>query len=607
MSTSTTTPKATAAAQEAPRLSPPTSDDSGAVFGRLMGYVGGRGRRGRFWTGIGLRALSVVALTAIPAFTGAAVNAMRASALDDLRLWVVAAAVAAVAYMVLAAVAEYVITRLATQATTQLQRDLFGRMQQLSLSFFDRQPVGQLLSRITNDTEAVATFNENAVSQMMRGAFQILLIVLLMFLTNWRLTLAALSVVPVLLLVAAGVARAAGPAYARLQEQLGDLSGFQEETVTGHRVLISSRRQDWARDRHDDLAGAVFETGSRATFTGLLQFPVTMALTTVQMVVVLVTGGLLAADGQADVGEVIAFVGLAALLAQPLSDLANLATTTLSAVAAGRRVFEIIDSRPTVVDAPGAVPYRYEGGRVEFRNVDFSYVPGRQILYDNTFTAQPGQKIGICGPTGAGKSTIINILTRYYDVDAGEIVIDGQPLLSVTTDSLRANVGMVLQEAFLFSDTVMNNLKYARAGATDDDCIAAAREANAHEFIEALPAGYQTMLVERGANLSQGQRQMLTIARAMVAKPRILVLDEATSNVDTRTEKLIQEGLRRLMAGTTSFVIAHRLSTIADAEAILVVDAGRIVEQGTHDQLLAAQGLYHRLWFSQFKSKASGA
>jgi ABC-type multidrug transport system fused ATPase/permease subunit len=584
-------------------LRPPKGPAARGVFGRLLGYVGGRGHRAPFWTGVVLRALSVIALTAIPAFTGAAINAMKAGNLSDLHGWVVAAAVAAVAYLLLAGSAELIITRLATGATMRLQRDMFGSMQRLSLSFFDRQPVGQLLSRVTNDTEAVATFNENAVSQMMRGAFQVLLIVVLMFFTNWRLTLAALSIVPVLLLVAAGVARAAGPAYARLQEQLGDLSAFHEETISGHRVIISARRQDWATQQHDELAGTVFETGSKATFMGLLQFPVTMALTTVQMVLVLVTGGLLAADGQADVGEVIAFVGLAALLAQPLSDLANLATTTLSAVAAGRRVLEIVDDEPTVVDEPGAQPLHFEGGRVEFRDVDFSYVPGRRILHDNSFVAEPGQKIGICGPTGAGKSTIINILTRYYDVDAGEIRIDDQPLPSITVESLRANVGMVLQEAFLFSDTILNNLRFARDGATDEECIAAAREANAHEFIERLPDGYDTMLVERGANLSQGQRQMLTIARAMVARPRILILDEATSNVDTRTERLIQEGLRRLMSGTTSFVIAHRLSTIADADRILVVDAGRIVEQGTHDELLAGTGLYNRLWFSQFKGK----
>lgn len=587
------------------RLVPPRATDERGVIGRLFSYVAGRGSQLAFWSAVVLRALSVVALTAVPAVTGAAVNAMRSSDLPALRRWVVVAAVSALLYVLLAGVSELVMTRLATSATMRLQRDMFGTMQRLSLGFFDRQPVGQLLSRVTNDTESVATFNENAVSQIMRGTFQILLTVILMLVTNWRLTLAALSVVPVLLLVAAGVARAAGPAYARLQEQLGDLSGFQEETISGHGVLISTRRQDWADEQHRVAAGEVFETASHATFTGLLQFPATMAMTTVQMVVVLVTGGLLAADGQADVGEVIAFVGLAGLLASPLSDLANLATTTLAAAAAGRRVLEIVDDTPTVVDAPDAAPLRFEDGKVEFRHVDFSYVPGRRILHDNSFTALPGQKIGICGPTGAGKSTIINILTRYYDVDAGEILVDDQPLSEVTIASLRSNVGMVLQEAFLFSDTIMNNLRYAREGATDEECIEAATQANAHHFIEILPDGYDTMLVERGANLSQGQRQMLTIARAMVARPRILILDEATSNVDTRTERLIQEGLRRLMSGTTSFVIAHRLSTISDADAILVVDKGRIVEQGRHDDLLAQDGLYRRLWYSQFKTQAS--
>jgi ATP-binding cassette subfamily B protein len=228
------------------------------------------------------------------------------------------------------------------------------------------------------------------------------------------------------------------------------------------------------------------------------------------------------------------------------------------------------------------------------------------VLHDNTFEALPGQKIGLCGPTGAGKSTIINILTRYYDIDSGQILIDGQDLTTLAQDSLREQIGVVLQEAFLFSDTVMNNLKYARANATDEECIEAAKEANAHEFIMNLPQGYDTMLTERGANLSQGQRQMITIARAMVAQPKVLVLDEATSNVDTRTEKLIQEGLARLMEGRTSFVIAHRLSTIRDSAKILVINGGEIVEQGPHDELMAMKGFYYTLYMSQFKGKAPG-
>lgn len=584
-------------------LEPPRADDSGAVLARLLSYVGGRGRRLRFWSAVALRAVSVVALTSIPAATGGAVNAMSASPanLEDLRAWVMSAACAVVVFAISSYIAERMFARLATDATQRLQRDMFDRMQELSLSFFDRRPVGQLMSRVSNDTEVVATFNETAVSAMLRSVFQVLLIIVLMFFTNWRLTLAALVVVPVLVVVVLAIARVTLPAFTLMQEQLGDLSGFQEETISGHRVIISSGRQQWAKDGSAQRSGEVFQTGSKATFTALLQFPATQTLTVVQMVVVLVTGGVLSADGQADIGEVIAFVGMAGLLAAPLSDLSNLATSTLSAIAAGRRVFEIIDEVPEIVDAPDATDYDFRGGRVEFVDVDFSYVPGRQILRHNSFTALPGQKIGICGPTGAGKSTIINILTRYYDIDSGAVLLDGQPLQTLRVHSVRDQVGMVLQEAFLFSDTVMANLLYARADATPEHVVEAARQANAHDFIMDLPQGYDTPLTERGANLSQGQRQMLTIARAMVADPSILILDEATSNVDTRTEALIQQGLRRLMSGRTSFVIAHRLSTIADADRILVVDEGRIIESGTHDELLAAGGFYHRLWFSQFR------
>jgi ATP-binding cassette subfamily B protein len=299
-----------------------------------------------------------------------------------------------------------------------------------------------------------------------------------------------------------------------------------------------------------------------------------------------------------------AFSGYSALLASPLGQIANLITNALNASAGGERVFKIIDEKPTVKDAPGAVDYEFKGGHIEFKDVDFSYVPGRKILRKNTFVVQPGEKIGICGPTGAGKSTLINILTRYYDIDSGTILIDGQDLSTLTQKSLRRKVGVVLQEAFLFTDTVMNNLKYAREGATDDECIEAARKANAHDFITNLPQGYDTLLTERGANLSQGQRQMITIARAMVADPKMLILDEATSNVDTRTEKLIQDGMRSLMEGKTSFSIAHRLATIRDSAKIMVLNGGEIVEYAPHDELMAKKGFYYALYMSQFKGKA---
>jgi ATP-binding cassette subfamily B protein len=389
-----------------------------------------------------------------------------------------------------------------------------------------------------------------------------------------------------------------------MQEELGSLSGFQEESLSGHKVIISKRQQDWADGKNDALADSLYEVGSKAFFTSLLQYPLTQALSLIQIVLVMVVGALMVVGGETDLGTVIAFAGYAALLTKPLSEIANLTSTTLNAAAGGRRVFTIIDEQPTVKDAPDASEYEFKGGHIECIDVDFSYVPGRKILRQNTFNVRPGEAIGICGPTGAGKSTLINILTRYYDIDSGTVLIDGQDLSKLTQDSLRQQVGVVLQEAFLFTDTVMNNLKYARAGATDEECIEAAKEANAHEFIMNLPQGYDTMLTERGANLSQGQRQMITIARAMVAQPKIMILDEATSNVDTRTEKLIQEGLRKLMEGKTSFSIAHRLATIRDSAKIMVLNGGEIVEYASHDELMAAKGFYYALYMSQFKGKA---
>jgi ABC-type multidrug transport system fused ATPase/permease subunit len=581
-------------------------DDTLQIISKLMNYMAGWTKRAKFILAVVVRVIALIGLIFLPFLTGEAINVLQNQngSVAELQRWVIYALTAGGVFIVMTFFAERMFADLATQGLQGLQTHLFSHMQTLSLNFFDRQPIGELLSRITNDTEVVSLFYEQAVGPIIRASITIILAFIIMLIIDWRLTIVALLIVPVILILTNVIERISTPAFAKLQEELGTMSGFQEESLSGHKVIISKRRQDWADEVNDGLAANLYEVGSKAFFTSLLQYPLTQSLASIQIALVMVVGALMVVGGQILLGTVIAFAGYSALLTRPLSEIANLTSTTLNAVAGGRRVFSIIAEEPTVKDAPDATAYEFKGGHVECIDVDFSYVPGRKILRKNTFAVQPGEPIGICGPTGAGKSTLINILTRYYDIDSGQILIDGQDLAKLTQESLRNQIGVVLQEAFLFSDTVMNNLKYARKGATDEECIEAAKDANAHDFITNLPEGYDTKLTERGANLSQGQRQMITIARAMVAQPRMMILDEATSNVDTRTEKLIQEGMRKLMEGKTSFSIAHRLATIRGSSKIMVLNGGKIVEYAPHDELMAKKGFYYALYMSQFKGKA---
>ncbi len=583
--------------------------DTIGTLRRLMSYMlAGNGRSRFIWATI-LRFVAVTALVSTPYITGQAMNVLTepGGTTDDLVRWGTYGIVAGVLYVGFSLFADRMFADLATRGLKNLQTHLFSHLQKLSMGFFFRTPVGELLSRINNDAEAVAVFYEQGVAQLLRAVITLAMALGVMLLINVQLTLVALSIVPFVMLGMWLITRVASPAFAKMQEEMGTASGFQEETLAGHKVIISARRQDWADAENEENAAAVFAVASKALFVSLIQFPLTMTLTYVQIVLVFVVGAFMVSLGDVSLGTVLAFAGYSAMMASPLSQISNLVSNALNAVAGGDRVFQVIDQRPDIEDASDAVAYEFKGGHIEFQNVDFGYVPGRLILKDNTFEVQAGEKIGICGPTGAGKSTIINILTRYYDISAGRILIDGQDLSTLNRASLRKQVGAVLQEAFLFTDTVMNNLKYAREDATDDECIEAAKKANAHEFISHLPDGYDTMLVERGANLSQGQRQMITIARAMVANPKIMILDEATSNVDTRTEKLIQDGLRNLMEGKTSFSIAHRLATIRDSSRIMVVNGGEIMEMASHDDLMAERDFYYSLYMSQFKGAAPHA
>jgi ATP-binding cassette subfamily B protein len=490
-------------------------DDTGKILGRLLHYMTGEKQRGKFYLAMVARFIAVAGLVSLPFLTGEAINTISepGGTIAVLWNWLILAFIAGAVYLTLSVIAERLFADLATKALYKLQVALFDHIQSLSLNFYDRQPIGELMSRVTNDTEVISLFYESAVSPIIRALIQVLLILTAMLLISWPLTIVAVLIIPVMLIVTYVIMRISTPAFAKLQEELGSLSGFQEESISGYKAIISNRQQTWADKKNEDLAVGVFDVGTKAFFTSLLQYPLTQSFSMVQIVLVMVVGSFAVMAGKMPLGTVIAFASYTSLLIRPLSEIANLTSTTLNSVAGGRRVFSIMDEEPQIEDAPDAVPFEFKGGQVNFEDVDFSYIPGRKILKHNTFDAKPGQKIGICGPTGAGKSTIINILTRYYEIDSGIILIDGQDLRTLTQDSLRTQIGTVLQEAFLFSDTVMANLMYARKGATEEECIEAAKKANAHEFIEHLPQGYNTMLTERGANLSQGQRQMLTIAR----------------------------------------------------------------------------------------------
>lgn len=573
---------------------------------RLLGYV--LHRRGRFFLVIALLFTSVLLAALLPYLMGRAVDLIGANG-DRGELGAIALTIAGAAllYWLCAWQSNRTIQFLAQDALFRLRTELFDHIQSLSLNFYDRQPIGEIMSRATNDIDTIDSFFSRGLNQLMTSLMMIVVVVTVMFILNVTLAVITLVTMPLMLGVALFMGRIAGPAFAQLQAKLSDANGFMEEALAGNRTILAYGQQRQSGDSLEDLSVGVRDTGAKAMLASLSVTPIVNVAQNSQQAIIALVGSIMAIQGEFGFGTVLTFITYSGQLQTPVQQLGQIYNTILQAAAGAARVFAVLDEGPTVKDAPGARDLQLRGGHVVFDNVDFSYVKGRKVLRGNSFEAKPGQKIGLCGPTGAGKSTIINILTRYYDVDSGTITIDGQNIATLTQASLRQQIGAVLQEAFLFSDTVMNNLKYAREGATDAECIAAAKEANAHEFILQLPQGYETVLTERGANLSQGQRQMLTIARAMIANPKMLILDEATSNVDTRTEKLIQGGLQRLMEGKTSFVIAHRLSTIRDSARILAIKDGVIVEQGTHEELMAARGLYYDLYMTQFRVRPEAA
>jgi len=499
----------------------------------------------------------------------------------------------------------YITATVAQKVLRALRRDLFEHLQVLSLSFFDRQTHGELMSRLTNDIDAINQALSQNATQLVTSLLSVAGILIATFVLNAWLALATLAVFPLMVILTLAVAKRTRKHYRKLQQNLGQLNGLMEETLSGQRVVLAFAQEEASIADFDKANVAVRDAGIQAMFYPLLIPPLMGVLSNAGIAVVAGLGGWLAIQGLATVGTIATFITYSRRFAQPLRHLGQLYNSIQAALAGAERVFEVIDEKPELTDVPDALPLENIAGEVVFDHVYFSYLPGVPVLKDVSLRATPGETIALVGPTGAGKTTMVNLLTRFYDIQDGSISIDGRDIREVQKKSLRRQLGLVLQDTFLFADTVMENIRYGRLSATDEECIAAAELANADQFIRRLPQGYQTMLSERGSNLSQGQRQLLTIARAILTDPGILILDEATSSVDTRTEVHIQDALLRLMEGRTSFVIAHRLSTIRKADQVLVIDGGRIIERGTHQELLALGGFYHNLYMSQFKGKAA--
>ncbi|MEM7335835.1 MAG: ABC transporter ATP-binding protein [Chloroflexota bacterium] len=493
----------------------------------------------------------------------------------------------------------------AQRTLAQMRQDLFAQMQKLSLKYYDQQSAGDLMSRMTNDMDGLNNLLTTNLVSFMRSMGTLVGILLGMLLTSLILTGAALVVLPIMFGIMFLIMRQLGPRFRQLQMDLGTLNGLMEENITGQRVVIAYGHQG---DSLDDFVAAneaarntAVSANLLATFMGAVLF----VLGNLNVTVVVAAGAFLALGMlpavSVTIGAITTMIDYTRRLSFPLMEIGGTFNTIVSALAGAERIFDVIDMEPHVLDKPNAAPLGHIEGEVIFDDVDFSYISGQPILKNINLTAQPGEMIALVGPTGAGKTTIINVLTRFYDIEKGTIRIDGAEIRDVQQDSLRRQLGIVLQDTYLFSDTVMENIRYGRLDATDDEVIEAAKLANAHGFIKRLPDGYSTELSERAENISQGQRQLLAIARAILADPRILILDEATSSVDTRTELQIQDALLNLMTGRTSFVIAHRLSTIREANQILVLRNGEINERGTHDALLDRHGYYDNLYRSQFK------
>jgi len=483
----------------------------------------------------------------------------------------------------------------------RLREEIEAKINRLPLSYFDTRQRGDLLSRTTNDVDNVQQAMQQAFATLVYSVLTILGIVGMMFWLSWQLALIALIALPVAGVVVGVIGKKSQALFTAQWRETGQLNGHIEESFTGHELVTVFGRQADMAERFDERNDALYESAFKAQFFSGMIMPIMQWVNWLGYVGIAVVGGLRVASGQMTLGAVTAFIQYSREFNQPLGQVAGMSNMLISGVASAERIFELLDEDEEDRDAAPAHLPQPVRGRVEFEHVRFSYSEAKPLITDLNLVAEPGQTVAIVGPTGAGKTTLVNLLMRFYEVDGGRILVDGVDTRTVSREELRSHTGMVLQDAVLFGGTIRENIRYGRQDATDEEVVAAAKATFVDRFVHTLPEGYDTVIEQDAANVSAGERQLITIARAFLAQPSLLILDEATSSVDTRTEVLVQGAMAALRSDRTSFVIAHRLSTIRDADVILVMEHGDILEQGSHAELLAARGAYHRLYMSQFK------
>lgn len=494
----------------------------------------------------------------------------------------------------------FIVTGVAQKVSYNLRKEISKKINRLPLKYFDSVSYGDVLSRVTNDVDTISQTLNQSMSQIITSATTLIGVLIMMISISWQMTIAAILILPISMGLVMGIVKRSQKYFKVQQESLGKVNGHIEEVYGGHNIMKAFNAEEEAVEKFSKINGDLYNSAWKAQFLSGMMMPAMTFIGNIGYVAVSILGGWFAVRKVIEVGDILSFIQYMRSFTQPIAQVAQISNVLQSTVAAAERVFEFLDEKEEAIEVDNPVKLEEVKGRVTFENVKFGYNSDKIIINNFSEDIKPGQKVAIVGPTGAGKTTIVKLLMRFYDLNEGKILIDGYDIKDFTRKDLRDNFGMVLQDTWLFSGSIMENIRYGRLDATDDEIIKAAKLAYAHRFIQTLPGGYDMTINEEASNISQGQKQLLTIARAILSDPKILILDEATSSVDTRTEVLIKKAMENLMEGRTSFIIAHRLSTIKDADLILVMKDGDIVEQGTHQELLAKNGFYAELYNSQF-------